>query len=101
MRQLCERTCRTGREIRARQASAGSAFEHPGREHDKEVGLEGVPLHLADAGDGDLARLAGDIEGEPIADLRADRILELRDERYQRLAGIRRAPPAAGEDTVV
>src|SRR6516162_1264280 len=76
VRELRQRAGGARCEIGAREVSAGGAFEHPGRKDDEKIRLEGIPLHLADARDRHLARLAGDIEGQLISDLEAERLLE-------------------------
>src|SRR5207237_1120560 len=100
-RELRKRAGRPGREIRARQVGAGGTLQHPGGEHDEEVRLKGVPLHLANARHPRLERLARDVEGQPIPDLDAERFLEFGGERHQGLPKVLRGPPAAGDDAVV
>ena len=101
VRELRKRAGRPGREIRARQVGAGGTLQHPGGEHDEEVRLKGVPLHLANARHPRLERLARDVEGQPIPDLDAERFLEFGGERHQGLPEVLRGPPAAGDDAVV
>ena len=45
--------------------------------------------------------LAGDVEGELVADLDAERLLELGRQRDERLAGVGGRPPAPGDEAIV
>ncbi len=75
-------------------------FQHARREQREEVRAEAVPVHLAQARDGGAHRHAGDVEGQRVAELQAQR---LRDALLHRDAGRRTrgaVEPFAGDDAI-
>src|SRR5208283_363917 len=85
----------------AGHVSARHAIEQPGREHDKKIRPEAVPLDLPEARHRDSDTLAGNIEHQLIAELELQLLLILARQRHQWLALILRFPPAPGGDAVV
>src|SRR6185437_4586684 len=101
MCKLREHMARGRTEVRAREIGTRRRIEHAGRKHDEEIRVEAVPFDVPDARDRRRERLAADLEGQAIADAQAERSLELRGERYERLAEVLRPPPASGDHAVV
>ena len=90
-----------GLQVRRRHPRALRALEQTRREHQEEVRLEAVPLHLAHARDLGGARLAGDVELQLVAELELQLFHVFGRHRNQRLAEILAREPVSRGDLVV
>ena len=91
-----------GRQVEAGQVGGRQVLQGLRLEDHVEVGLETVPIHLAQAGDLRVAFDTADIETQLVAELQLQAFGQLGfDGNARQLAGVRSAPPIASGDQVV
>src|SRR5690606_5853539 len=81
--------------------AGGETVERAGRGEHEEVGAEAFPVDAAQAGDAALEAPAGDVEGDVVAELPAQRSCEVLLDRQLRSRRHGLAPELPGDNLVV